>query len=121
MHQNTLEKYKRTCSSNIANHAEFLPHSYPIQFKLCSDSGSKNSFILKNCSFSYVLIPSVSSCLFLFFLAFLLIQNNNQIITDYQCVRYLLRIPQYPGNNTYNKLFRYHSYIGNRPKYYTNL
>ena len=29
--------------------------------------------------------------------------NNNQLITYYQLVRYLLRILQYPVNNTYNK------------------
>ena len=27
---------------------------------------------------------------------------NNQLITHYQCVCYLLRIQQYPVNNTYN-------------------
>ena len=29
--------------------------------------------------------------------------NNNQVITYYQRVRYLLQILQYPVNNTYNK------------------
>ena len=28
--------------------------------------------------------------------------NNNQLITYYLCVRYLLRIQQYPVNNTDN-------------------
>ena len=28
--------------------------------------------------------------------------NNNELITYYQRVGYLLRIPQYPVNNTYN-------------------
>ena len=31
------------------------------------------------------------------------LSNNNQLITYYLHVRYLLRIQQYPVNNTYNK------------------
>ena len=37
----------------------------------------------------------------------LVIKNVNQLLTYYQCVRYLLRILQYPANDTYNILKRF--------------
>ena len=36
--------------------------------------------------------------------------NNNQLITYYQHVSYLLRIQQYPVNNTYNSKYEQNAF-----------
>ena len=43
--------------------------------------------------------------------------NNNQLITYYLCMRYLLRIQQYPVNNTYNIMSTSYSTSGQVFKY----